>query len=113
MRRSISSIYCARRWGAAMVDSPELAAAKRLLDAAKSDGFAFERVAPGKDGPLLGVRETVRWRDEILLSGFWDDCHAVRRRRSSLLVLGGLPVAQRVDGDALTVLHMVVYEWTT
>ena len=98
-----------------MADSPELAAAKRLLDRAKSDGFAFERVAPGKDGPLLGVRETVQWRDEILLSGFWDEssCHAVRRRRSSLLVPGGLPVAQRVDGDALTVLHTVVCDWNT
>jgi hypothetical protein len=96
-----------------MVDSPELAGAKRLLDAAKDCGFAFERVAPGQDGPLLGVRETPQWRDEILLSGFWDEdsCHAVRRRRSSLLVPGGLPVAQRVHGDALTVLHTVLCDW--
>jgi hypothetical protein len=98
-----------------MDDSPELAAAKRLLDRAKSDGFAFERVAPGEDGPLLGVRESVQWRDEILLSGFWDQdsCHAVRRLRSSLLVAGGLPVAQRVHGDALTVLHTVLCDWST
>lgn len=97
-----------------MADSPELAAAKRLLDRAKSDGFAFERVAPGEDRPLLGVRESAQWRDEILLSGFWDQdsCHAIRRR-SSLLVPGGLPVAQRVHGDALTVLHTVLCDWRT
>jgi hypothetical protein len=41
-----------------MADSPELVAAKRLLDVAKNDGFAFERIAPGEDGPLRGVRET-------------------------------------------------------
>jgi hypothetical protein len=65
--------------------------------------------------PLLGVRESAQWRDEILLSGFWDQdsCHAIRRRRSSLLVPGGLPVAQRVRGDALTVLHTVLCDWRT
>lgn len=41
-----------------MADSPELVAAKRLLDVAKNDGFAVERIAPGADGPLRGVRET-------------------------------------------------------
>jgi hypothetical protein len=96
-----------------MADGPELLAAKRLLDTAKDKGFTFQRIAPGEDGPLRGVRETVEWVDEIMLSGFWDEnsCHAVRRRRSSLLVPGGLPVAQRVDGDALTVLHTVVCDW--
>jgi hypothetical protein len=39
-------------------DSPDLAAAKRLLDAAKDQGFRFQRIAPGPDGPLRGVRET-------------------------------------------------------
>jgi len=34
-----------------------------------------------------------------------------RRRRSSLVVPGGLPVVQRVSGDALTVLHTVVTDW--
>jgi hypothetical protein len=33
-------------------ESPDLAAAKRLLDAAKRGGFSFQRVAPGPDGPL-------------------------------------------------------------
>jgi hypothetical protein len=93
------------------LDSPELAAAKRLLDTAKESGFAFERTGPGEDAPLLGVRESVEWVewvewvDEIVLAGFWEaeSCCAVRRRRCSLLVPGGLPVAERVSGGALAV----------
>jgi hypothetical protein len=94
-------------------DSPELSAAKRLLDDAKARGFAFERTGPGPDAPLLGVRESTDWVDEIVLAGFWqpNSCCAVRRRRSSLVVPGGLPVAERVQGDALTVLHTVVSDW--
>jgi hypothetical protein len=88
-----------------MVDSPDLAAAKRLLDAAKDAGFAFQRIAPGEDAPLRGVRQSTQWLDEIHLGGLWapQSCTAIRRRRSSLVVPGGLPVAQRVSGDALTV----------
>lgn len=96
-----------------MADSPDLAAAKRLLDAAKEAGFCFQRIAPGEDAPLLGVRQSTEWLDEIHLGGFWasQSCTAIRRRRSSLVVPGGLPVAQRVSGDALTVLHTVVTDW--
>jgi hypothetical protein len=94
-------------------DSPGVAAAKRLLDGAKADGFHFERIADGPDAPLVGVRESVCWRDEIYLAGFSDSCTAIRRRRYSLIVPGGLPVAERVTGDALTVLHTVVCEWMT
>lgn len=36
-----------------------------------SRGFTFERIALDPDGPLLGVRETLQWRDEIYLGGFW------------------------------------------
>jgi hypothetical protein len=96
-----------------MIDSPELVVAKRLLDAAKDRGFAFERIAPGADGPLLGVRQTLQWRDTIYLGGFGQVCSATRARRSSLIVPGGLPVTQRVDGDALTVLHTVLWDWIT
>jgi hypothetical protein len=98
-----------------ITDSPYLAAAKRLLDAAKSDGFVFERIAPGEDGPLRGVRKSTEWVDEIYLAGFSqpDSCSAIRRQRCSLIVLGGLPVTQRVEGDALTVLHTVVSDWPT
>lgn len=80
-----------------MADSPELVAAKRLLDVAKNDGFAFERIAPGEDGPLRGVRETPQWRDVIYLAGLWapNSCSATRRRRCSLVVPGGLPIAER------------------
>jgi hypothetical protein len=97
------------------IDSPEVVAAKRLLDDAKDGGFAFERTGPGPDAPLLGVRESTDWVDEIVLTGFWqpESCCAVRRRRSSLVVPGGgLPVAHRVQGDALTVLHTVLSDWT-
>jgi hypothetical protein len=94
-------------------DSPDLAAAKRLLDAAKDQGFRFQRIAPGPDGPLLGVRETPEFLDELYLAGFWKPgaCTAIRRRRCTLLVPGGLPVTTRIEGDALTVLHTVVTEW--
>jgi hypothetical protein len=67
-----------------MADSPELAAAKRLLDRAKNQGFSFQRVAPGPDGPLFGQRETIEYRDEMYLGGFGDFCHATRARKSSL-----------------------------
>lgn len=99
--------------GAAMSSSPDLAAAKRLLDAAKDQGFRFERIAPGPDGPLRGVRETLEFIDELYLAGFWeaDACTAIRRRRCALLVPGGLPVTARIEGDALTVLHTVVTDW--
>lgn len=95
------------------VDDPELTAAKRLLDAAKSQGFTFQRIAPGPDGPLLGVRETVEYRDTCYLAGFGAGCSATRARKYSLVVPGGLPVAERVSGNALTVLHTVVSEWAT
>lgn len=90
-----------------MRDSPAVLAAKRLLDVAKREGFAFERIAPGEDGPLRGVRESVDWLDEIYLGGFSWWCHATRKRRWSLIVPGGLPVTESVSGDALTVLHTV------
>lgn len=96
-----------------MGESPDLIAAKRLLDAAKTAGFAFERIAPGEDGPLRGTRHSLEWFDELYLRGFGqpDSCSAVRRRRCSLIVPGGMPVAERIDGDALTVLHTVVCDW--
>ncbi len=86
-----------------------------MLDEAKDRGFAFERTGPGEDAPLLGVRESVEWVDEIVLAGFSEaeSCCALRRRRSSLVVPGGLPVAERVSGDALTVLHTVLWDWGT
>jgi hypothetical protein len=96
-----------------MVDSPELAAAKRLLNVAKDAGFTFQRIAPGEDGPLRGIRQSVEWVDELYLAGFWEpgSCSALRQRRCSLIVPEGLPVAQRDDEDALIVLHTVVCDW--
>jgi hypothetical protein len=94
-----------------MTDSPDLAAAMRLIDDAKARGFAFVRSAPGVDGPLLGVRETPEWCDVITIAGFHDSCSAQRLVRSSLVVPGGLPVTKQVSGDAVTVLHTVVCDW--
>lgn len=59
-----------------MGDSPDLAAAKRLPDTAKTTGFTFERIAPGEDGPLRGVRQSIEWVDEIYLAGFGSPTHA-------------------------------------
>ncbi len=96
-------------------DGSDVVAAKRLLDAAKSRGFSFVRIAPGEDAPLRGVRQSVDWVDEIYLAGCSDpdSCSAIRRQRCSLIVPGGLPVTQRIKGDALTVLHTVVCDWPT
>ncbi|HET9256894.1 MAG TPA: hypothetical protein VFO16_17100 [Pseudonocardiaceae bacterium] len=96
-----------------MSDSPSLRAAMRLLDATKTQGFAFCRIAPGEDGPLVGRRESADFTDQIYLGGFSGSCHATRARKISLIVPGGLPVTARVSGDALTVLHTVVTEWAT
>jgi len=95
------------------MDSPDLLAAKRLLDLAKDHGFRFQRVVPGEDGPLLGRRQTLAWIDEIYLAGFSDSCSAIRRRRFSLILPGGLPVTERITGDVLTVLHVVMTDWPT
>jgi hypothetical protein len=92
-------------------DSAELAAAKRLLNLAKSQGFTFQRLAPGPDGPLFAWRETTEYRDEMYLGGFGDSCHATRARKSSLIVPGALLVTARAFGDALSVLHTVVSDW--
>ncbi|PZS23010.1 MAG: hypothetical protein DLM60_03385 [Pseudonocardiales bacterium] len=94
-------------------DSPDVAAAKRLLDLAKDRGFIFTRTAPGEDGPLIGRRETIEYRDQIYLAGFGDSCHATRVRKSGLLMPGGLPTIERAIGDAVTVLHAVVTDWPT
>ena len=95
------------------MDSPDLAAGKRLLDAAKVQGFTFHRVAPGPDGPLWGVRESAEHRDEIYLSGFSGNCSATRTRKSSLVVPGMSLVIKQVEGAALDVLHTVVNHWMT
>jgi hypothetical protein len=95
-----------------MGDSPALSAAKRLIDELKRQGFSFTRVAPGEDGPLHAVRETAQWHDKIFIGGFSDGCHAVRMRRSALILPGEEAlVAARVEGNALTVLHTVAEEW--
>jgi hypothetical protein len=92
-----------------MTDSPELAAAKRLLDLAKDRGFRFWRTTPGEDGPLWGERESLEWLDTVFLAGFSASCNAARLRKSSLVVPGGSLVTERVSGDAIEVLHTVCH----
>ncbi|HET9118691.1 MAG TPA: hypothetical protein VFN75_11560 [Pseudonocardiaceae bacterium] len=84
-----------------------LAAAMRLLDEAKDLGFTFERIALGPDAPLHGVRNGIKHVDEVYVAGFGRDCTAIRRKRYSMIVPGGLPVSERIDGDAVTVLLAV------
>ncbi len=93
-------------------DSPDLVMAKRLLDHAKLDGFHFQRIAPGEDGPLVGNRVTGDWADTIHIQGFSRDCFAWRQRRSSLIVVGEGMVERRVEGSAVDVLNEVV-TWET
>lgn len=93
-------------------DSSDLVIAKRLLDAAKQGGFRFQRVAPGPDGPLWGVRETLDWRDTVYLAGFGQACTATRARKSSLIIPSGPMVTERIGGDAITVLSTVVCHWS-
>lgn len=86
--------------------------AKRLLDQLKLQGFAFHRIAPGPDGPLVGQRTTGNTVDTIWIEGFSHDCAAWRTRTSSLIIPGGGRVECRVDGSALKVLHEVL-TWET
>lgn len=93
-------------------ESPDLAAAKRLVDDLKAAGFRFERTAPGVDSPLLGHRVSGRWVDTIYIEGFSRDCMAWRQRRSLLVVPGEGIVDRRVSGGALSVLGEVT-TWET
>ena len=96
--------------GIVIDESPDLVAARRLLDLAKEHGFSFMRVAPGEDGPLWGERSTLEWADQIYIGGFSAGCSACRIRKSSLLVPSGSVVAERVSGNALEVLQAIC-EW--
>ncbi len=90
------------------VDSPDVVIAKRLLDHVKLRGFAFRRIAPGEDGPLVGQRVSGDWVDIIYIAGFSYDCVALRQRTSSLIVPGNGLVERRVEGSALDVLNEVL-----
>lgn len=95
-----------------MTGSPDLAAAMRLLEAAKGHGFRFRRIAPGPDGPLWEVRDTEDWHDTVYIGGFSTGCSATRSRKSSLIVPGDLLVTERVSGGALNVLNVMVSSWS-
>lgn len=91
-----------------MTDGPDVVIAKQLLDHAKRDGFAFLRVAPGVDGPLVGYRFRDDWVDMIHIEGFSRGCFAWRRRTSSLIVDNDALVQRTVEGSALDVLNDVL-----
>ncbi len=91
-----------------MAEASALVEAMRLRALATARGFRFQRVAPGPDGPLLGVRDTPRWHDRIYLAGFSVDCSATRRHKSRLSLPGGPPGGEQVCGDALSVLGAAV-----
>ena len=63
-----------------MAESPDVVIGMRLLDIAKRNGFVFQLLAAGPDGPLWGVRETEGWKDTIYIGGFWapDSCSAAK-----------------------------------
>lgn len=89
-------------------DSPDVVIAKRLLDHAKLRGFAFQRVAPGADGALVGYRVGEDGVDLIHIEGFSRHCFALRKRTSSLVVSEDALVQRRVEGSALDVLNEVL-----
>lgn len=93
-------------------DSPDLVIAKRLLDHATLRGFEFQRIATGPDGALLGTRRTDDWTDIVHLNGFSQDCSALRKHNSSLVVPDSAIVERRATGDALNVLNAVL-TWDT
>jgi hypothetical protein len=89
-------------------DSPDVVIAKRLLDQLKLDGFQFQRIATGEDGPLMGKRVTGNCVDIIHIEGFSRGCCAWRQRNSSLIVPGGGLVERRTEGSAVEVLTEVL-----
>jgi hypothetical protein len=91
-----------------VIDSSDVAIAKRLLDQLKLDGFVFQRIAPGDDGPLVGNRVTDDYVDMIHIEGFSHDCFAFRQRNSSLIVPGCGLMERQAEGGALDVLNEVL-----
>jgi hypothetical protein len=86
-------------------DERKLTAAMRL---AETCGFRFMQVTPG--AAWWGERDTAQWNDIVFLGGISGNCNAARSRQG-LVVPGERLIAERVEGDALTVLHIVCEHW--
>lgn len=67
-----------------MADSPDLAATKRLLDAAKDAGFSFQRIARGTMLPCAGcARASSGWMNSprrVLGTADSEQCHSSKRK---------------------------------
>lgn len=83
-------------------DDRDLVAVMRLLVRAQREGFAF-----------WGERETAEYRDAIFLGYLTGGgvCNAARIRRALRIPPGEQLFAERVSGDALTVLRTVCQDW--
>ena len=91
------------------VNDPHVAAVERLIELARERGFIF--TPAGEDGSQWGERTGPQWID-VLFLGVSGPCNAVRSRRGHLAP--GEPLfAHRVSGPALSVLHTVLYSWTS
>lgn len=88
--------------------SPDVMIAKRLLDYAKLNGFAFQRTAPGADAPLVGYRVSDGWVDLVHIEGFSRDCFAWRKRTSPLIISPDTLTQCQVEGSAIDVLNEVL-----
>lgn len=92
-------------------ESPDLAAAKRLLDAAKRGGVSLRAGGAGSGRAAVGRAGDPPVARHHLPRRVQPGMHRHPARKSSLIVPGGPLVTQRLDGDALSVLHTVVCDW--
>ncbi len=73
--------------------------------------FPLPARGTGPGWAVVGSAETLEWQDTIYLAGFDQGCAATRVRKYSLIVPSGPMVTERIGGDAITALRIVVYSW--
>ena len=82
----------------------------RIDQRCQAQGFSFQRISPGLDPPVLGVRKGIDYRDTVYLAEFGERCYVMSPPLEPDRA-GRLPVTNRAGGDALTVLHTAVSGW--